>query len=339
MNMYYFHPFGSTGVDNICDISAHRKHNYTIFFDQEPIDLARHAATFDHISELERDITGPDRPRVVVSEKNSTNVKAVCDAYDWESVYYFFHGWAALDWYRGYDKSHVYIPPSERAITHTFMSPNRIIGGDRWHRVIMMYHYFRLGLTHNHISMPEYCPVEQVNAGSVAKEFSHVYPDMLPMFMKNFRGSFHMPGEQNHPMSSYRLDLWDVACSSMLYVVTETVAQGHRLHLTEKIFKPIAMNMPFMLVSTQGSLEYLRSYGFQTFGDFWNEDYDQEPDIFRRMEKITSELHRLDRLSLLQKRQLWRDMLPVMQHNHEHFYGGGFEQQLDQELKDMLCRI
>jgi hypothetical protein len=91
-------------------------------------------------------------------------------------------------------------------------------------------------------------------------------------------------------------DLFDQSAESLLYLVTETVATGRRHHLTEKTFKPIAMGMPFVIVGTQGSLKYLRSYGFKTFGDLWDESYDDEPDDSKRIEKIAQVLKLLDGL-------------------------------------------
>ena len=44
-------------------------------------------------------------------------------------------------------------------------------------------------------------------------------------------------------------------------VVLETLFDDERLHLTEKILRPIACGKPFILVSTPGSLQYLRDYG------------------------------------------------------------------------------
>jgi hypothetical protein len=337
--MYYLDPFGCTGVENVLGTSVKHKHNYITFFDQEPIDLARQAATFDHIAGLEQSHVGPETPCIVVSERDSDNVAAVCERYNWRSQYYFFHGWAALDWYRGYDRCELLEPPRQRRIRRTFMSPNRIIGGDRWHRVIMIYHLLRQGLAHNAISAPDRCPVEKIFLPDVAQNFISVYPDIAEIFNKTNCLPWYMPGEQDHPMTSYRLDLWNVVSESMLYLVTETVAQGRRCHLTEKIFKPIALGMPFMLLSTQGSLAYLRSYGFRTFDQFWDESYDDEPDIFLRCEKIAMELHRLDRMSLSQKNDMWHSMLDVVEHNRCHFYQGGFERVLDLELQEMLCNL
>lgn len=339
MSVYYLDPFGSTGIENLCNRSAMHHHNYITFFDQEPIDLARHAATFDHVVNLELHRVGPEQPLILVSEKNSTNVNDVCERYNWRSVYYFFHGWAALDWYRGYDRTPLLEFPELRNPGRTFMSPNRIIGGERWHRVVMMYHLRRMGLMHNYISMPEWCPVEGTNIGDIAQRFDSIYPDIIDVFSRSPCFPMCMPGEVDHPMTSYHLDLWDVASDSMSYLVTETVADGQRWHLTEKIFKPIALGIPFVLLSTAGSLEYLRSYGFRSYGEFWDESYDQEKDVFRRMEKIADVLYNLDRLSVQQKRQLWQAMLPTINYNREHFYGGGFESVLDQELRMMLCSL
>jgi hypothetical protein len=39
------------------------------------------------------------------SERDSENVDTVCKKFNWKPLYYFFHGWAALDWYRGYDQN------------------------------------------------------------------------------------------------------------------------------------------------------------------------------------------------------------------------------------------
>jgi hypothetical protein len=125
----------------------------------------------------------------------------------------------------------------------------------------------------------------------------------------------------------------------MLYLVTETVATGRRHHLTEKTFKPIALGMPFVLVATQGSLEYLRSYGFKTFGDFWDESYDTITDDNERIEAVAKTLKDLDSLSSLEKTSLYRSMASTIKHNWDHFYGGGFEKVLWTELEDMLNDI
>ena len=73
--------------------------------------------------------------------------------------------------------------------------------------------------------------------------------------------------------------------TSFLHVVSETVWQD-KIHFTEKVFKPIVMHQPFVVLQAPGSLEYLRSYGFKTFGDFWDESYDRIVDPVLRMQAV-----------------------------------------------------
>jgi hypothetical protein len=114
------------------------------------------------------------------------------------------------------------------------------------------------------------------------------------------------------------------------------VATGRRHHLTEKTFKPIALGMPFVIVGTQGSLRYLRSYGFKTFGDLWDESYDDETDDHRRIEKIA---HVLKYLENTDRQTIFESAHEIIEHNWNHFYNGGFESVLWQELKDMLNEL
>jgi hypothetical protein len=94
--------------------------------------------------------------------------------------------------------------------------------------------------------------------------------------------------------------------------------------------------MPFILVSTAGSLEYLRSYGFQTFADLWDETYDTELDDDRRLFKIAQTLKHIDELPPPCKQKLLRQASSICEHNYRHFYSGGFEAVLWAELTGMI---
>jgi imidazoleglycerol phosphate dehydratase HisB len=120
--------------------------------------------------------------------------------------------------------------------------------------------------------------------------------------------------------------------------VTETVYTGRRHHITEKTFKPIALGMPFVIVGTRGSLEYLRSYGFRTFEGIWDESYDSAEDSVR-IERIASLLRSLDELPAESKQDLFEQAQEVIEHNWNHFYNGGFENVLWKELQEMLAGI
>jgi hypothetical protein len=278
---------------------------------------------------------GPKHRAIVTSEFNSDSVSTVCSRYDWKHYYYFYHGWAALDWYRGYDRSWLMPDPQHRKICKSFISPNRIIGGKREHRLQLMYHLLLGGVTNAHISFPRVCPVEKSDVTDIAKNMLSLYPDIVDKFQQA-ELPLHFEGENDHPMTSCWLNLFDQSAQSLAYVVTETVYRGRKSHLTEKIFKPICLRMPFVLVSTAGSLEYLRNYGFQTFNSVWDESYDQELDDDVRINRIADLLLEFDRMPDNQLQLMYERCHRICEYNYQHFYGGGFEKILWNELTSML---
>jgi hypothetical protein len=340
--MYMCDPFGRSDPESVKNYGQDDVHeyNYIFFFDQEPIHLNIHQPTFDEI----RYVRNPDLHNnfdnigaICTSEKNSDNVELICKKYNWRSYYYFFHGWAALDWYRGYNRTFLIKSLDQRSITKTFIAPNRIVAGERLHRLEILYHIFKNNMTNNHISCPNMCPAENISIIDAATKLQSIYSDIAEVFAAQSL-PINFSGENNHPMHSCWLSLFDESAESLLYLVTETVASGHRWHLTEKTFKPIALGMPFIIVGTQGSLEYLRSYGFQTFDSIWDESYDTCNDT-TRIKKIANLLTDLDQKSLQEKQKLFETARPIVEHNWNHFYNGGFEKILWQELTGMLNDI
>ena len=351
VRLYVCDPFGRSDPDSVISYGQENiyEHNYIFFFDQEPIHLNIHRETFIKVCLYNLDIThGGAKFRnneyrtcvagyLITSEKNSENVDAICKEFSWKPLYYFFHGWAALDWYRGYDKTFLIRPLADRVITQTFIAPNRIVAGERQHRLEMLYHIFKNQLSHNHISCPAVCPAENISIHDAVKPLATKYSDIESVFAAQTL-PINFVGETDHPMHSCWLSLFDESAESLLYLVTETVATGRRHHLTEKTFKPIALGMPFVIVGTQGSLEYLRSYGFRTFGDVWDESYDlAEDDV--RIERIASLLRSLDELSTEAKQDLFDQAQEVIEHNWNHFYNGNFEAVLWKELTEMMDGI
>jgi len=363
VRLWWCKPFGRTDPDSLVNYGSDDtyEHNYTLLWDQEPIDLSIHQRTFESVVALNQDLqdkcntrnkinqvivnAGYHRPLVtdykigaiITSEQNSEYVQQVCDQFGWQHHYYFFHGWAALDWYRGYNRTFLIEPWQHRNITKTFLSPNRIVAGERQHRLEMLYWIFKLGMNNNHISCPSVCPVENIAILDAVQPLKHKYLDIEAVFAEQSL-PITFEGETDHPMHSCWLSLFDQSAESLLYLVTETVATGRRHHLTEKTFKPIALGMPFVIVGTQGSLKYLRSYGFRTFGDLWDESYDDEPDDSKRIEKIAQVLELLDGLGEY-RQDIFESAHEIIEHNWNHFYGGGFEAILWQELKDMLNEL
>jgi hypothetical protein len=348
MRLFFCDPPGNTSPDALFNYGSDTvvENDYVFMHDQEPVDLTLYQPLFDDVKVRSSDIGGrwqdedwvwdfANPPGHVVVSERGENVQQLCERYGWRPHYYFYHGWACLDWFRGYDRSFVIPRAQDRTPTRTFMSPNRIVAGRRDHRVLFLYNVFKNGLEQNHISAPRVCQYEGVDISIIAQKYKHVYQDITDVFDQATLPRL-FEGEDQQEMHSYQLGNFAEAADSLVYVPTETVYFGRRLHLTEKTFKAIALEMPFVLVAPAGSLSYLREYGFRTFAGIFDESYDDETDDLRRIEKVTQLLKDLNNLSVAERQQIHRYCLPRVEHNYNHFYRGGFGDQLWTELNAML---
>lgn len=94
--------------------------------------------------------------------------------------------------------------------------------------------------------------------------------------------------------------------------------------LCEKSYKAIAAHHPFLLASTQGNLAYLRSQGFETFPELWDEGYDDEPDYTVRIDRLVDIIKHFDKFSWDQ-----RQVQKKLAHNRARFF--------DRELTKKFC--
>jgi hypothetical protein len=334
--MFFCDPPGHTDPEHLFNLGQDDviETDYVFFHDQEPADPDLYHALFSDVKRRNTDIGCRPNGHVIVSE-HGENVKMLTDRYGWKSHYYFYHGWACQDWFRGYDKTFLIPRARHRTPSKTFISPNRIVAGKRDHRTIFLYHVFRNGLDHNWISAPRTCVYENIGICQVASKYNNTYPDIEQVLEQaNLPKIF--PGEQSQVMSSYSLTNFDQCADSLVYVPTETVYFGDRLHITEKTFKAIALEMPFVLVAPARSLAYMRSYGFRTFDTVFDESYDLETDDIKRLEMVTKLLKDLDSMSPSQRQEIHQACLPIVEHNFRHFYHGGFSETLWNELLNML---
>jgi hypothetical protein len=331
--MFYCDPPGKSDPEHLCNYGSDiTEHNYIILHDQEPIHLDIHTSLFEDAERRNKDLNngkGPSCKAIITSEYLSEDVEYLKEHYGYNHYYYFFHGWAALDWYRGYDKTFLLTPFDHRNIKKTFLFPNNIVGGKRKHRLALLKELEKRHLINNNfISCPAVCPYENISVTDLFKQYSidPIETD-LPLTFDNF---------DNHAHNSHQITMWDQSASSLLQVVSETMFYGNKLHLTEKTFKPIVMQQPFVLASCKGSLEYLRKYGFETFSSVWDESYDTLPDDLR----ITAIGNLLQELEHSNCREwLSEQCSPIVEHNFNHFYGGAFESILWDELNHMLEQI
>lgn len=104
--------------------------------------------------------------------------------------------------------------------------------------------------------------------------------------------------------------------NSYFSVVTETTYfNDESVFLTEKTFKAIGMQHPFILVTVPGSLKYLKQLGYKTFEGIINEDYDQEWDDTKRMSMIVDEIERLSNLNKTELSAFLKESKLICTHN------------------------
>lgn len=121
-----------------------------------------------------------------------------------------------------------------------------------------------------------------------------------------------------------------------IHLVPETIFDTEKVHLTEKIFKPIVMYQPFILFGGPHSLEYLKSYGFKTFDSVWDESYDREENTNLRFKKITDLINYLNNLNTTEYKKLIQQTHKITEFNREHFYSDKFYKMLKKELHENL---
>jgi hypothetical protein len=344
--MFFCDPPGNTSPDALFNLGRDDiiENDYVFCHDQEPILLDQFEPLFRAVCDRNESIWNQYCPwnntkpnpfgHVIVSERGQY-LDELCRKYEWTPHYYFYHGWACLDWFRGYDRTYLIARARDRAPTRTFMSPNRIVAGKRDHRVLFLYNIFKRNLENNHISAPRHCQYEGVDIQDIASKYNNTYPDIEQVF-KDAELPRLFAGEDQQRMTSCWLSNFEEAADSLIYVPTETVYFGRRQHLTEKTFKAIALEMPFVLVAPAHSLKYLREYGFKTFAPYIDESYDDIEDDIARIERVAEVLANIQTLDSAKRQRLHQDLLPVVEYNYDHFYRGGFESILSAELDTML---
>jgi len=103
---------------------------------------------------------------------------------------------------------------------------------------------------------------------------------------------------------------------SLISIVTETNFDLEEVTLTEKAFKPAKEKHPFILVGGQGSLKAMREEGFMTFGQFWDESYDNLIDWQQRLNKIIEISEQIGKWDDNQIIDFKRKVQPILEHNY-----------------------
>jgi hypothetical protein len=113
----------------------------------------------------------------------------------------------------------------------------------------------------------------------------------------------------------YRSEYKEPYESSYITIVAETIFKEKYNYISEKTWKPIAHQHPFIMVGRPGILKYLREIGFKTFSPFIDESYDDEIVTEKRFKIIVGEIKRLNSLSKEQLDDMIKSLNESLEHN------------------------
>lgn len=127
--------------------------------------------------------------------------------------------------------------------------------------------------------------------------------------------SEYKPGETPALRNILGNSLANVYVNSFVDIINETRFAQPTANFSEKVFQAIQYKKPFIVVAPPKTLEYIRSFGFKTFNEFWDESYDTELDHSERLAKIFDLIDTINNTPLEDLRSLYDDMQNVVEHN------------------------
>jgi hypothetical protein len=231
-------------------------------------------------------------PVILHSEKSSTDIKKL-KSQGVKFIYWFAHAYICSEFYfKHYKKLKMFTNYKLRPIKYKWLSANRLL---RQHRTDLL----------ELLDLDQGC-------------YSLANPDPNGLLYNGKVPAHSFDTHENHSAEITINDLtpWN---TSFLHIVNETVWQD-KIHFTEKIFKPIVLHQPFVVAQAPGSLKYLRSYGFKTFGDWWDESYDDIDDPAERLQAIAKIINDIGSKDISELEKLRMEMAGVLEHNFHHFY-------------------
>lgn len=278
----------------------------------------------------DRDVVFRDPVAIVTSEK-STLITQLSLNHNLKPLYYFFHGFAALDWYRGFFALNY----NKEVITHyqyDFVTFNRLITNDRSYRC----YFISLLVEKNLINKGQisFGLNDQNFRSEITSEDSKLSNNAIT-HINQYLPTLQLPLviDNTDISGCASADIPRCIDNSLWHIVTETVFYYNKLHLTEKIFKPIVMKQPFMLLAAPGNLAYLKSYGFKTFDSIIDESYDTIVNPDDRIEAVVDQLTWYCNLPTSKKIDVIKAIEPIVEYNFHWFYNE-FKHHITTELLD-----
>lgn len=350
VQMYLFYPFGSRNILNlIAHQPAHKQvseldaviYPTVMCNDQEPLNYQFYQNyTQNEIdfyltrvpSKTQQDaclnlrfglaISIYDQIILLHSEKNSIDLD-LYQRHGYVGAYYWCHAFIAKDWYRFAEHDTRLLANKEPS--KDFLIYCRDWSGSREYRAKFQELLFSHDLVKHSVT-----GFNKNNSQGHSVE-THDFKNLN--FVPNDY-DFTQAFSEVTVDSSVSAEYWpEDFLSTSISVVLETVFDDSKIHLTEKILRPIACGHPFILAAGPGSLNYLRSYGFKTFSPWINEDYDLEVSSIDRLHKIIQSMKEFCSLSTLDKKEVLEEIKKIADYNKELFFSKKFTEVITKELQ------
>jgi hypothetical protein len=262
-----------------------------------------------------------DYTMITHSEQNSDQVEQYKQN-GFIPVYFWSHALIAADWFR-YAQHDPLLEHNVKNISRDFLIYNRAWSGSREYRLTFIEMLANSTIVSN--CLTTFSPVDD---GQHYTQHQFKNP-ILQIDHNRLQEIFAL----NQHISSASADYNSLDYKqSGIEIVLETLFDDTRWHLTEKTLRPIACGKPFMLAATPGSLQYLKNYGFETFGEYINEDYDLIANPRDRLQAIVSEMTRIAELPNEQKRKLWQQLHVISNRNQQRFFSIVWQDSIEQEF-------
>jgi len=147
---------------------------------------------------------------------------------------------------------------------------------------------------------------------------------------------------ENRGMADWNMGLY---MTSYFSIITETQFDfGENedilsVNFSEKVFKTILGMHPFFLLAQPKALFALKKLGFKTFGDYWDESYDDEENDGKRMERCFDSIKKflVNDIQYIHRKLSsvdWIDSIgKILEHNFNHFFVHNNRQRKNLETK------
>ena len=133
-----------------------------------------------------------------------------------------------------------------------------------------------------------------------------LYRKQLPNDKKLDYG--YLSDDRHFDPTWYNQTCFSLVAESAVELPTQSV------FVTEKTFKPIAFRHPFMIFGLPFTLKYLRSQGFETYENLFDESYDLEIDTLTRLEILKDNVKNYNNVpyDIVTQQKI--------EHNYNHFF-------------------